>query len=158
MIITEQIINQKNICGYINESGDMLQYFQDNYQPWLKEYSKQVDKENIPKENVLKAVQGKTLSVTKDKEQSDNDTLHIMKAIFKNWEPLNESFDTLKILSLSNGEAIKYNSGDILKTLQEISDFMSSIQGTINKDERKAYFKARKLYSYLTNYMNKKEK
>jgi hypothetical protein len=68
---------------------------------------------------------------------------------------LTESFQYEDILKLSLSDFYGMNGGDIEKTLIELNSFMSNVQGSDDTKERKAYFKAKKIYEKLVNHINK---
>jgi hypothetical protein len=67
---------------------------------------------------------------------------------------LNESFQAEEIIRIRLGDLKTRNGSNIDKTLQELNEFMSSVQGTDDDTERKAYFKARKFYADLVSHIN----
>jgi Skp family chaperone for outer membrane proteins len=73
-----------------------------------------------------------------------------------NVDELLESFQPEQLLKMNLKDMIKHNGGDMTKTLQELNELMSSLQGTEDDSERKAYFKAKKFYQDLVKNMNEK--
>ena len=70
---------------------------------------------------------------------------------------LKESFtpEEIKNTKLSNLIRKIKETGNYDQILNDLNALMSRIQGTDDTEERKAYFKAKKLYSKLVEYVNK---
>lgn len=68
---------------------------------------------------------------------------------------LKESVQGTDILSMSFADIKQHNGGDNMKTLRELNELMSKLQGSDDNEERKAYFKAKRLYQQLTKVINK---
>ena len=166
MIIKEKAVIQKSIGKILKENGDMMQYFQDKYQPWMKNISKKFSDGEMDSQTLGAQVQRKVVEANK-KDGSNNgetDYRHIMGAILK-MKPdevvmkdviFTESFQVEEILTISFKQITEYNDGDNAKTLQDLNEIMSRLQGTDDDNERKAYFKAKKFYERLVEYSNKK--
>ena len=61
------------------------------------------------------------------------------------------------ILSMSYNDLLTKNGGNTMQTLRDINSFMSSVQGTNDTEERKAYFKAKGFYTKLAKDVNEKD-
>jgi hypothetical protein len=70
---------------------------------------------------------------------------------------LNESFQYEDILKMSYDDILTKNNGNLMQTLRDLNSFMSSIQGTDNDEERKAYFKAKNFHVRLVRDTNEKD-
>jgi len=68
--------------------------------------------------------------------------------------PLNESLHYEDMLSISFKDLLARNDHKVNQTLGELNSLMSTIQGADDKNERKAYFKAKKFHQKLVEFIN----
>jgi len=76
-------------------------------------------------------------------------------AHFESRKNINESFQPESLLTMDFKSILAANGGDFEKTLNDLNELMSSLQGTEDTKERQAYFKARKFYGELAAHINK---
>ena len=157
MIIKENVVKQLPFGKSLRENGDMIQYFQDKYQPWLKNFKKSIKENDMSEEDIIEAIEAKTIEVSDSAETGMSDAEQLKKWVFNDKKNLQEAIQVEQLLSMKIKDIKEYNNGDGSKTLQDLNQLMSSIQGTEDKLERKAYFKAKKFYTKLVGLTNKQD-
>ena len=157
MIIRENMIKQEPFGKVLKENGDMIQYFQDKYQPWLKNFKKSIKENKMSDEDIIKAINIKVVEVNDNDASWASDAVQLKKWLIKGKKNLKEAFQTEQLLSMKLKDIKEYNNGDKSRTLQDLNQTMSSLQGTEDKLERKAYFKAKKFYTDLVDSTNKED-
>lgn len=67
---------------------------------------------------------------------------------------VNEAFQYEDILNMKYDTLLAMSGGNTMQTLRDLNAFMSSVQGTEDTKERKAYFKAKGFYEKLVRDVN----
>jgi len=154
VIVKEKVIIQKPFNKVLKENGDAMEYYRDHPEAHWKDLIKNFEGSRIKFEHWChKAYLGQR--GPKGSDQSKYDKAMAYFDSHQN-QDLNESFQLEQILTMSFKQIIEYNGGDNTKTLQELNELMSRLQGTNDDNERKAYFKAKKFYERLVEFINKK--
>ena len=107
--------------------------------------------------DIIEAIEAKAMEVSDSEETAISDVEQLKKWVLKRKKGLQEAIQVEQLLSMKIKDIKEYNNGDGGKTLQDLNQIMSSLQGTEDKIERKAYFKAKKFYTKLVGFMNKKD-
>lgn len=157
MIIKEKYIIQKPFGVIIKENGDAMEYYRDHPEELWDKMIEDFDGSRIKFEhwchkNYLGPRGPKGANQSKyDEAMAHFDNKYNSKKI------VSESFEVEEVLKVTLKDLIDRNDGNTTKTLQELNEIMSRLQGTDEDNERKAYFKARKMYARLAEYLNKKD-
>lgn len=186
MLIKESFVKQKPINMVLKENGDAMEYYMNHpeehwdrliekfegsrvkFEHWChkaylgphgpkaadqSKYDKAMahfDKKTSLSEGLLSSSEKSQLNkqewLNKQKKSTEYKELVI-----------NEAFQYEDILNMKYEDLLVRNNGRTSETLSELNTFMSSIQGTNDTEERKAYFKAQKFYVRLVRDINEKD-
>lgn len=95
------------------------------------------------------------MAIIKEKYVSEHKISDAVLSEAKNQQPIVLNKET--ILKMSLGKIKKHPDG-LTSILGQLDAIMKEVQGSNDKNERKAYFKARKLYEQITKLKNQPDK
>lgn len=154
MLIKESFVKQKPVSMVLKENGDAMEYYMNHPEEQWDRLIEKFEGSRVKFEHWChKAYLGPRGPKGADQSKYDKAMAHFDKKTLS----LTESFQYEDILGMKYEDLLTRNNGNTSETLSELNAFMSSIQGTNDTEERKAYFKAQKFYVKLVSEINKKD-
>ena len=155
MLIKESFVKKVPVNQVLKENGDAMEYYRDHPEEHWDHLIDKFEGSRVKFEHWChKAYLGPRGPRGSDQSKYDKAMAHFASKKSTN---IQESFQYEDILSMSNNDLLTKNGGNTMKTLRDINSFMSSVQGTNDTEERKAYFKAKGFYTKLVKDVNEKD-
>lgn len=154
MLLKETNIKKIPINKVLKENGDAMEYYMNHPEEHWDNLIDKFGGSRVKFENWChKAYLGPRGPKGADQSKFDKAMAHFDSK----QSTINESFQYEDILNMSYNDLLTKNGGNTMQTLRDLNAFMSSVQGTDNTEERKAYFKAKNFHVKLVKDVNEKD-